>query len=86
MKTHKTNIRLICDNESERKIKKGKIDASTSQTLISIYTTTKQSVNKYDRNNLMAKGFIQRFVRLVSTTSVPISIVEKQEFQELICL
>jgi hypothetical protein len=32
----------------------------------------------------MAKGFMQRLVRLVSTTSVPISIIEKQEFRELI--
>ena len=30
------------------------------------------------------KGFIKRLIKLIWTTSIPVSLVEKQEFRELI--
>jgi hypothetical protein len=41
-------------------------------------------VKKYDGNDPIAKGFRSRLVKLVSATSVPICLVEKKEFRELI--
>jgi hypothetical protein len=81
---HKTEYEIY-NQEVQRKDKKLKTEkASTSQSLITSYTSSKVSANKYERNHPIVKGFMFRLIKLVATTSVPISIVEKQEFRDLI--
>jgi hypothetical protein len=71
----------IYNKEVQRKDKKLKTEkASTSQSLI----TSKLSADKYERNDQIVKGFMSRLIRLVATTSIPFSIVEKEEFRDLI--
>jgi hypothetical protein len=80
---NKNEYQTYTDIESERK-NKMKTEATTSHSLITSFVSSKNIVNKYDKNSPIVKGFMLRLVRLVSTTSVPISTVEKQEFRELI--
>ncbi len=88
MKHLRTNHKIqyeVYNKEVQRKDKKLKTEkASTSQSLITSYASSKVSANKYVRNHPIVKGFMFRLIKLVATTSVPISIVEKQEFRDLI--
>jgi len=82
---HKIGYEIYNKEEVQRKDKKLKTEkASTSQSLITSYASFKLSADKYEINNPIVNGFMFRLIRLVATTSVPISIVEKQEFRDLI--
>jgi hypothetical protein len=81
---HVNEYQSYLQNENQRKAKKQKsTEPTSSQPLITTFVS-KSKVKKYDRNDPIAKGFRSRLVKLVSTTSVPISLVEKEEFRELI--
>lgn len=81
---HKLEYKSFSDNENDRKSKKIKSESIANQTSITTFATKKLSFKKYDKNDPIMKGFMLRLVKLVSTTSIPISLVEKREFRDLI--
>lgn len=69
--------------ENKRKAKKSKSEASTSQAKITFFGSQLKT-KKYDKNHPIVKGFMLRLVKLISTTSLPVSLVIKDVFRELI--
>lgn len=76
---HKEEYKEFLKKEEERK----KIKTNANQPKITSFGT--QIVqNKYDKNHPKVKGFIKKLIKLIWTISIPISLVEKEEFRELI--
>jgi hypothetical protein len=70
-----------------RKAKKLKSEEKSSSSLQSIIPTSELMINceeYYEKYNPITKGFMSRLLRLVSMTSINVSIVEIKEFRELI--
>jgi hypothetical protein len=84
---HKKEYKVYEKDEEMRKAKKLKSEEKSSSSLQSIIPTPKLMINSekyYDKYNPITKGFMSTLLRLVSMTSINVSIVEIKEFRELI--
>lgn len=75
---HRQEYGKCLEKDNKRKCKKLK-----TQPKITLFGS-KLTIKKYERNHPIVKGFMLKLVKLIATTSIPVSIVVKNEFRDLI--